>query len=520
MENLKEKLLTDTEGRFTVTFPLKTEIYQEHILEKRFNTACHIYNMLKTKMDKKYREMTKTKHFRGIISERNDLYKTNNELKKSISNKNSKKDKNDIKEIKLIIKENEKRIKELNKQVNDIYKENNFTKFGFMTEVKEYAKIYKKVLDGNTARNEALNLWRAYETYLFGSGTETKYKSRKKIRSVAGIWNKSGIKVKEIDQKFYVVWDKLTIPIVVKKNNPYEDEALLHEIALNRILKKEIKGKTKYYVQIVFKGSIPSKRDKKTGDFKYQLGNGKVGVYLGVKDVTIVTDNKIIYRPLAPQTKDINEELEKLHQLMDSSRRATNPQNFEDDGTIKSVKKGEKRVWTYSNNYKKYKATMTELHRKQTVKRKQEHEILANEILQLGNEFTINILPYKNFQKDNGSLIGLKAPSEFLNILIRKIEGKKGIVNKIEFNEQNIENLNVLKINDLTHEDSIIRKPIDETYDEIDSIKIPKKMYNAFLLKNMNSDKTINKENITNHFENFKENYLVFEQTTSAIPFL
>lgn len=158
MENLKEKLLTDTEGRFTVTFPLKTEIYQEHILEKRFNTACHIYNMLKTKMDKKYREMTKTKHFRGIISERNDLYKTNNELKKSISNKNSKKDKNDIKEIKLIIKENEKRIKELNKQVNDIYKENNFTKFGFMTEVKEYAKIYKKVLDGNTARNEALNL--------------------------------------------------------------------------------------------------------------------------------------------------------------------------------------------------------------------------------------------------------------------------------------------------------------------------------------------------------------------------
>ena len=280
-------------------------------------------------------------------------------------------------------------------------------------------------------------------------------------------------------------------------------------------MKKEIKGKTKYYVQIVFKGSIPSKRDKKTGDFKYQLGNGKVGVYLGVKDVTIVTDDKIIYRPLAPQTKDINEELEKLHQLMDSSRRATNPQNFEDDGTIKSVKKGEKRVWTYSNNYKKYKATMTELHRKQTVKRKQEHEILANEILQLGNEFTINILPYKNFQKDNGALIGLKAPSEFLNILIRKIEGKKGIVNKIEFNEQNIENLNVLKINDLTHEDSIIRKPIDETYDEIDSIKIPKKMYNAFLLKNMNSDKTINKENITNHFESFKENYLVFEKIAS-----
>ena len=40
-------------------------------------------------------------------------------------------------------------------------------------------------------------------------------------------------------------------------------------------------------------------------------------------------------------------------------------------------------------------------------------------------------------------------------------------------------------------------------------------MYNAFLLKNMNSDKTINKENITNQFENFKENYLVFEKTVS-----
>ena len=54
---------------------------------------------------------------------------------------------------------------------------------------------------------------------------------------------------------------------------------------------------------------------------------------------------------------------------MDRSRRATNPQNFTEDGQIKRIdrKKGEKRVWKYSKRYVKLRNKKRELLRKQTV---------------------------------------------------------------------------------------------------------------------------------------------------------
>lgn len=42
---------------------------------------------------------------------------------------------------------------------------------------------------------------------------------------------------------------------------------------------------------------------------------------------------------------------------MDRSRRAVNPQNYNDDGTIKKCCKS----WIYSNHYKKLKAKHSEL---------------------------------------------------------------------------------------------------------------------------------------------------------------
>lgn len=34
----------DTLGRYILTLPLKTELYQEHILEKRFRLGENLYN--------------------------------------------------------------------------------------------------------------------------------------------------------------------------------------------------------------------------------------------------------------------------------------------------------------------------------------------------------------------------------------------------------------------------------------------------------------------------------------------
>ncbi len=51
-------------SNFVLKFKLRTEIYQEHILEKRFEIARKIYNTLTTKTTKRYQELTKTKKYR------------------------------------------------------------------------------------------------------------------------------------------------------------------------------------------------------------------------------------------------------------------------------------------------------------------------------------------------------------------------------------------------------------------------------------------------------------------------
>ena len=53
---------------FIVEFPLKTEKYQEDILNKRFEIGRQIYNSLVNITQKRYREMIKTKKYRNLFS--------------------------------------------------------------------------------------------------------------------------------------------------------------------------------------------------------------------------------------------------------------------------------------------------------------------------------------------------------------------------------------------------------------------------------------------------------------------
>ena len=53
---------------FIVEFPLKTEKYQEDILNKRFEIGRKIYNSLVNVTQKRYKEMIKTKKYRTLLS--------------------------------------------------------------------------------------------------------------------------------------------------------------------------------------------------------------------------------------------------------------------------------------------------------------------------------------------------------------------------------------------------------------------------------------------------------------------
>ncbi|MDD7381822.1 MAG: hypothetical protein PUG37_03450, partial [Bacillales bacterium] len=70
---------------FIVEFPLKTEKYQEDILNKRFEIGRQIYNSLVNVTQKRYKEMIKTKKYRTLLSSLTENKKSDKEIWKQIN---------------------------------------------------------------------------------------------------------------------------------------------------------------------------------------------------------------------------------------------------------------------------------------------------------------------------------------------------------------------------------------------------------------------------------------------------
>ncbi len=100
----------------------------------------------------------------------------------------------------------------------------------------------------------------------------------------------------------------------------------------------------------------------------------------------------------ADKVQNIENQKRLLLRKMDRSKRATNPNNFNEDGTIK--KQGNKKVtWNKSNHYIKYQNQLKELYRKQADIRKQDHNIMANDIIGQTDMVLIEKMNFKGLQK-------------------------------------------------------------------------------------------------------------------------
>lgn len=108
------------------------------------------------------------------------------------------------------------------------------------------------------------------------------------------------------------------------------------EIRYCRIVRKFVRNRYRFYVQLVFKGTPPVKEGRRV------IGSGDVGLDIGTSTIAIasMTDVKIL--ELADRVQDIEDVKRRLLREMDRSRRATNPGNYNADGTVK--KQGNRKV--------------------------------------------------------------------------------------------------------------------------------------------------------------------------------
>ena len=99
-----------------------------------------------------------------------------------------------------------------------------------------------------------------------------------------------------------------------------------------------------------------------------------------------------------------------LQRKLERQRRANNPQNFNENGT---VKKGANK-WVKSSQYKDTQKKLFETSRIMAEYRKSLHGQLVNHNFSMGNEVKLEKLSYRAFQKMFGKSVGMRAPGLFV----------------------------------------------------------------------------------------------------------
>jgi len=397
--------LADSKQVFVVTFPLRTEKWQEDRIDKILNLLTVLYHDRQKKMLDRYIHLSHSPQFKAA--------------------------------------------KQANKKDFAAFmRENGFTQY-------DLQKVFLDSSKSKSASREALeqhginsriiyllsdSAWKAWDKKLNGEGKfirldndVTSFKSRTDSKG-----NITGFDYSFTDFTITMKANKpkkhnlFTIPFVVNRDSEYEAYALGSEVRNIAIVRNQVRGKNKYYVQFTFAGT-PYNKGR-------QMGKGIVGIDPGPSKVAVVSDSKIMIRTLAPSVERDESMTRRLQRKLDRSRRATNPDMYNEDGTIK---RGIKLHFDKSNSYKRTQAKLADSQRKLAAKRKIEHNILANEIISMGNEFHVENNSFKGMQartketkknakgknqskKRFGKSLANRAPSEMLTILKNKINQYEG----------------------------------------------------------------------------------------------
>lgn len=444
---------------FVIEFPLKVEKWQSDILNKRYEHLRQLYNYVQGKLLRQYKYLIQFDEYRQ--------HNFSKEKEMALLEKGNKKALKAIRCIK------EQFFKGHPLRMTDIRGRNGepcditFTKFGIASFVAKLGQ--RNVGSGLTYSDLGINshileflsdsIWCSWERMLYDPETQRiKFKKPGELNSFASRGIGTGerktfcgfdlqLKTMTFDVKINGKNGRnakfITLPIKYNlKHADYEMTALsggIESIKMVKVIRRFVRGEYKYYIQLTIEGEKPQKGRS--------LGKGRVGIDIGPTTIAISGNNTVSIDKLAAKCDNIEKDIHRIGRKIDRSRRAMNPDNFNDDGT---VKRGIKQTWNNSARYKRLRQEMAELQRKQAAVRKAQHIERANALLSEGDIFIIENNPIKGWtaraketkvsektgkiqkKKRWGKSVANHAPSMFVTILENKVKSLGGTVVKAD----------------------------------------------------------------------------------------
>jgi putative transposase len=318
-------------------------------------------------------------------------------------------------------------------------------------------------LDAFTIQKVATRAFGAVEQHAYGGRGRPRFKRKGWLTSVEGKSNAAGIRWRDD----HVLWSGLKLAALfdIKDKHDVEAHALSCRVKYLRLVKRVIKGNNCWFVQLILEGTAHQKE-------KNIIAEGTCGLDIGPSTIAAVGEADALLTRFCDEVVQPWKEIKREQRAQDRSRRATNPDNYNDDGTVKQGS----RQWHRSNRYKKRQEQIAACQRALAATRKKQHGELCHKVLSLGKVIKTEKLSYKSFQKNYGQSVAIRAPGMFIVQLTRKAANAGGGVEDI--------NTRRTKLSQTCICGNVEKKPIKQRHHACAcGIEAQRDLFSAFLAK-------------------------------------
>ncbi len=276
-------------------------------------------------------------------------------------------------------------------------------------------RAFHQHLDAHAAQKLAARAYDAVDGWLLGKRGRPRFKGKNQFDTLEGKTNKAGLRFRQ-DR---LEWRGLVLKALIDSEDPVVAHALASRVKFVRLVRRKIRGKHRFSVQLVCEGRPYQKPERKVSE-------GVVGLDIGPSTVAAVGESGAFLELLAEGVVRKHKAIRRLQRKLDRQRRANNPENYLPDGRIRPGPK----AWRQSNRQKRTEAALAELMRREAAHRKTLHGALANRVLALGRFVKLERVPYRAYQRRFGRSVSLRAPGLFVSTLRRKAASAGGGVHE------------------------------------------------------------------------------------------
>ncbi len=394
------------------------------------------------------------------------------------------------------------------------------------------------------ALTRAEDIWKGVEKVLYEEGKMIHFQRRGALPILRAKQIERIITVKNINNHLILSCDGITFsPIIRDRFERDEADAVLDYLAHSEEVDEkaaklfsetgkihdtyrpcyaalkceEIRGRLRVFIYLTIEGKAMAKFNK-DGSYRHKYGTGIIGCDIGTQTIAYTSDKECGLRNLAERGNAISRSERKerlLLRRLDRSIREMNPQNFNDDGTVR------KRCgkWTFSKNYVENRKKLSSLHRKNSINRHLAIREDVNHMRSLGDVFiteaknakklmlrsketTVNEKSGRtNRKKRFGKSVRIRCPGYFQSRIEMKFTSSGGRYLEVPYDYRASQY-------DHTNREYVKRKLSERMFPLSDGTIVQRDLYSSFLLYNATADNStgqlvIDGMNCINSFASF-----------------